>query len=89
MRSSDSPNAASHPDAAVTNDQWSCLASIREMPEIDTRRLRHYRLKRVREQMRARDVALSILVNPLSLRYTVDFREFTAFQPRSSARSPS
>ena len=82
MNSSDSPNTASHPDAAVINDQWSSLAAIREMPEIDTRRLRHYRLERIRAQMRARDVALTILVNPLSLRYAVDFREFTAFQAR-------
>lgn len=55
---------------------------MREMPEIDTGRLRGYRLERIREQMRARDVALTILVNPLSLRYAVGFREFTAFQAR-------
>jgi len=69
-------------DIAVASDDWSRLSEIREMPDIDFKRLRNYRLERIREQMRNRDIDLAILINPLSLRYAVDFREFGLFQSR-------
>jgi Xaa-Pro aminopeptidase len=49
-------------------------------PEVDLARLRRYRLGRVREVMAEADVALCILVNPISLRYAADFREYATFQ---------
>ena len=49
-------------------------------PAVDLARLRRYRLGRIREVMTRADVALCVLVNPISLRYAVDFREYAAFQ---------
>lgn len=49
-------------------------------PAIDRQRLHTYRLGRLREQMRARDVAMTILVSPISLRYAFDYRSYGPFQ---------
>ncbi len=51
-------------------------------PEIDMQGMRCYRLERLRGQMRGRDIALCVLVNPVSLRYAVDWREYQNFQSR-------
>ena len=69
-------------DNAVANDDWSRLGDIRALPEIDHGRLCKYRLARIRAQMQKRDIDLAILINPLSLRYAVDFRDFALFQSR-------
>ncbi len=52
------------------------------VPDIDLHAVRSYRLGRVRQQLQAAGVDLSIVTNPANLRYTVDFREYQLFQSR-------
>lgn len=52
------------------------------VPDIDIDEVRRYRLNRVRQTMADNDVALTVLTNPVSLRYAVDFREYQLFQSR-------
>ncbi|MEM7275235.1 MAG: Xaa-Pro peptidase family protein [Actinomycetota bacterium] len=51
-------------------------------PVVDLDALRSYRLGRVRQQMEAAEVDLLILLNPASLRYAVDWREYAVYQSR-------
>ena len=69
-----------HPDLMVLNDNWSDLSKVRDMPEIDLDRLHRYRVERLRAQMRQRRVGLTMLVNPISLRYAADYRTYALFQ---------
>ena len=39
-----------------------------------------YRLSRLRQSMAKQDVSLAILLNPVSLRYAIDFDEYQLFQ---------
>ena len=39
-----------------------------------------YRLSRLRQSMAEKDVSLAILLNPVSLRYAIDFDEYQLFQ---------
>ena len=50
------------------------------MPEIDFDRLYAYRIERMREQMRTRGVGMTMLVNPISLRYAAEYRTYALFQ---------
>jgi Xaa-Pro aminopeptidase len=74
------PVRANPIDNWVLDDDWSDLARFREMPEINVERLYAYRRERLREQLRLHDAALCILVNPISLRYAVDYRSYLLFQ---------
>ncbi len=67
-------------DRLVLDDDWSDLKRLREMPEIDFDRLSAYRVARLREQLRLHDAAMVVLVNPISLRYAVDYRSYQLFQ---------
>ncbi|MCQ3815087.1 MAG: Xaa-Pro peptidase family protein [Acidimicrobiia bacterium] len=51
-------------------------------PEIDISKLRQYRLNRVLAQMAQADVELMVLLNPVSLRYTADWRDYPLYQSR-------
>lgn len=51
-------------------------------PDVDVDALRSYRLGRVLEQMDAADVDLMVLLNPVSLRYAADWREYPLYQSR-------
>ena len=51
-----------------------------ELSHAELDELRRYRLTRLRDQMKAADVALCIINNPVNLRYAVDFREYQLFQ---------
>ena len=51
-----------------------------QAPEVDLGVMRKYRLQRIREQLRRQDIPLAILVQPVSLRYAIDFREYALFQ---------
>ena len=53
---------------------------LQERPDIAQRVLVDYRLGRLREQLRAADVGMCILVSPISLRYALDFRDYALFQ---------
>ena len=67
------------PDNLVLNDDWSNLQQFREMPKIDITAMHQYRQKRIKDQMRERDVSLCILVSPISLRYALDYRNYALF----------
>lgn len=51
-------------------------------PDVDMARMVAYRLERVRAELRAADCAMAVLLNPVSLRYAVDWREYALFQSR-------
>jgi Xaa-Pro dipeptidase len=53
---------------------------------IDMRRLRAYRLDRVREQMRRSDCAACILFNPINIRYATGTRRSAVFTLHNPAR---
>lgn len=75
-------NEYAPPDDAVLSDQWSDLRQFRDLPEISQDRLFDYRSARLREQMRLADVGALVIVNPVSLRYAVDYSTYALFQSR-------
>ena len=70
------------PDDLVMNDGWSDLAQYRELPRIDRQRLHEYRTDRLRAELRKAEAGAMILLNPLSLRYAIDYRTYMLFQSR-------
>ena len=58
------------PDRMVLDDDWSDLARIRRMPDIDLERLHAYRLGRIRDRLRETGAAMCLLVNPVTVSYT-------------------
>ncbi len=50
------------------------------MPQIDLERMSAYRMGRLKQQLQLHDAAMCILVNPISLRYAVDYRSYMLFQ---------
>jgi len=68
------------PEAIIVNDTWSDLSRIRPLPDIDHQRLRGYRLARMKSALRRHDAAMVLLVNPISLRYALDYRVYPLFQ---------
>lgn len=68
------------PDTMITNDDWSDLSRHRPMPAIDRDRLHRYRTKRLKDMLAKHDAAMCLLVNPISMRYAVDFRSYAIFQ---------
>lgn len=68
------------PDNMVANDTWSDLRNIRDMPEIDFDRMHQYRVQRLRAEMKKSDIGLLVLINPVSLRYAVDYASYQLFQ---------
>ena len=69
-----------HPDSLITHDTWSELHHFQPKPAIDFKRLHAYRHERLREQMRKLDVSLCVIVNPISLRYALDYQNYALFQ---------
>ncbi len=65
------PQAASEPPGLLAR------------PTVDMEAVHRYRLERVRQAMRAEEVALCVLANPVSQRYAADHRQFSIFQARS------
>lgn len=53
---------------------------------VDLRRLRAYRLERVREQMRRTDCAACVLFNPINIRYATGTRRSALFTSHNPAR---
>jgi len=72
--------ATSTPDQMVAADDWSDLRRIREMPEIDFARMYAYRMGRLRACLQETGASMCVLVNPVSLRYAVDYRTYGLFQ---------
>lgn len=67
------------PDKMVSDDDWSDLRQYRALPEIDIDAMHQYRMARLKAQIKEHDVALLILVNPISLRYAINFRSYGIF----------
>jgi len=67
------------PDQLVLKDNWSDLSRIRDMPKINRERMSQYRQSRIRQVMGFHDVSLCVMVNPISLRYTIDYRNYALF----------
>jgi len=73
-------------DRLVCEDDWSDLTRFAEMPQINTEPMFEYRRDRLREQLKRHDVDFCILLNPVSLRYAVDYRSyFTAWRSTKSS----
>ncbi|MFT5115067.1 MAG: Xaa-Pro dipeptidase [Parasphingorhabdus sp.] len=70
------------PDELVFNDNWSDLRQFRDLPEINFDRLYSYRTSRLRKQMKVADISVLVSLNPLSLRYAVDYSTYALFQSR-------
>ncbi len=64
----------------IANDNWSDLRQTRALPDIDMERMQRYRLQRIRDLLKANEVAMCMLVNPISLRYAIDYRSYQLFQ---------
>jgi Xaa-Pro dipeptidase len=67
-------------DDLVFDDDWSDLTRIRDKPQINSARMYEYRRARLREQLRLHEADFCILLNPISLRYAVDYRSYMLFQ---------
>lgn len=68
------------PDEAVLRADWSDLSQYLTPPRVDFQQLHRYRLERLRQSLREADCAMAVLVNPISLRYAVDYRNYALFQ---------
>jgi Xaa-Pro dipeptidase len=55
-------------------------------PTVNVRRLRHYRLNRVRQEMAKLDCGGCVLVDPVNIRYATDTRNMQIFSARNPAR---
>ena len=69
-------------DTVITADNWSDLRQFYDAPSIDVDSLYRYRTARMKEQMRLANVAALVMVNPVSLRYAVDYATYQLFQSR-------
>ncbi len=63
----------------ISEDNWSDLKQFREMPEIDFARLHSYRTERLKAEMRKHEVALCVMLSPISLRYAINYRNYALF----------
>ncbi|MBE2274940.1 MAG: aminopeptidase P family protein [Rhodobacteraceae bacterium] len=68
------------PDSRILSDDWADLSRFRPLPEIDQNRLFTYRLGRIRDALRRQGAAMVMLVNPITLRYAVDYRTYQLWQ---------
>ncbi|MGB0848024.1 MAG: M24 family metallopeptidase [Thiolinea sp.] len=68
------------PDQLVSDDNWSDLTQYQEMPAIDFECMHAYRLQRIRSELKKTEADMCLLVNPISLRYAVDYRTYGLFQ---------
>ena len=67
------------PDQMILEDSWSDLSQFQVPPNIDLNCLNNYRIGRIRAEMYARDIAVCIIINPVSLRYAINFNSYAIF----------
>ncbi len=67
------------PDALIAEDNWSDLSQFRAPPEINIQRMHDYRIGRIRQQMIDSDIGVLVMVNPISMRYAVNYRSYGIF----------
>lgn len=70
------------PDQMIISDNWSDLRQYRALPDIDLQRLYSYRTERLNAEMQAADVSALVIINPVSLRYAVDYATYQLYQSR-------
>ena len=70
----------SSPDSMILQDSWSDLRRYRQIPEIDFEKLRTYRIERIRSALCVAKASMCVLINPVSLRYAVDYPTYALFQ---------
>ncbi|NNC98694.1 MAG: aminopeptidase P family protein [Gammaproteobacteria bacterium] len=63
----------------ILEDNWSDLRQFREMPDIDHQRMHDYRQQRIKDEMRKHDVAVLVMVSPMSMRYAINYRSYGIF----------
>jgi len=59
---------------------WSDLSQRYDLPDIDFERLHHYRMTRIKNELKRTNTAMCVLVNPISLRYAAEYRSYALFQ---------
>ncbi len=64
----------------ILEDDWSDLTQYLAMPDIDMEQLHAYRMGRIKTALADADAAMCVLVNPISLRYAVNYRTYALFQ---------
>jgi len=67
-------------DKLIFDDDWSDLSRFQEVPQINLERMSDYRMTQLKQQLQLHDAAMVVLVNPISLRYAVDYRSYMLFQ---------
>jgi Xaa-Pro dipeptidase len=67
-------------DTLVRETEWADLSRIRPLPDIDHDRLYAYRIGQIRESLRRHGASMAMIVNPISLRYVLDYRSFPLWQ---------
>lgn len=67
-------------DHDIPKDDWSDLSQYLPLPEIDRDRMHRWRNARLAAELAKAEVDLAIFVNPLSLRYALDYRTYGLFQ---------
>ena len=58
------------------------VSEVFSQPDICWQMLKDYRLNRLRDSMRKRDIHIAILTNPLSMRYAIDYWNYPLFLSR-------
>ena len=67
------------PDQFVFEENWSDLEKFRAKPDINTERLHAYRTQQLKGEIKRHDVAMCVMVNPISLRYVLNYRSYATF----------
>lgn len=61
-------------------EQWSDASQFYAIPDINQARLQQYRTTRLKQQMQLQDVAMLVIVNPIAMRYAINYRNYALFQ---------
>jgi Xaa-Pro dipeptidase len=76
----------SNPDLSVIAHKTPVVGLTDTAAPLDMPRLRGYRLDRVREQLKARDCAGCLLIDPINIRYATGSRNYSLFQSHTPGR---
>jgi len=76
----------SNPDLSVIAHKTPVVGLTDTAAPLDLPRLRGYRLDRVREQLKARDCAGCLLIDPINIRYATGSRNYSLFQSHTPGR---
>lgn len=67
-------------DDLILNESWSDLRQYQDLPEIAIDRMRDYRITQIKAKLKESGAAMCVLVNPISLRYAIDYECYSLFQ---------